>query len=141
MIEDVKRQTLNSSTFYKSIIRIDFRPIEKVTSRYHKPRHKKGEVVYKRNFFTGKKKVIRVYVEDIWTYDTYGGPIEMTINEYAKKCDLLVIEGELYRRPVVTIETTNKDNNRTITFENNIEALDYIAEIKENCKLCENNLL
>lgn len=97
--------------------------------------------MYKRNFFTGKKKVIRVYVEDIWTYDTYGGTIELTINEYAKKCDLLVIEGELYRRPVVTIETTNKDNNRTITFENNIEALDYIAEIKENCKLCENNLL
>ena len=141
MIEDVKRQTLNSSTFYKSIIRIDFRPIEKVTSQYHKPRHKKGEVVYKRNFFTGKKKVVRVYTEDVWIHNGYDRPIEMNVNEYAKRCDLLVIEGELYRRPVVIIETTNKDNNRTITFENNIEALDYIADIKEKCKLCENNLL
>lgn len=138
MIEDVKRQTLNSSTFYKSIVRIDFRPMEKVTAYFHQPKHRKGDVIYKRNFFTGKKKVVKVYEEDTWLYhDSW----EMGINEYAKRCDHLVVDGELYYRPWVTIETTNKDNNRTVKFDSNVEALDYIADIKEKCKLCENNLL
>ena len=142
MMEDIKKQTLESTAFYKSIIRVDFRPIEKATSRYHRPRYKKGDVIYERGLLTGfRKKVKKVYTEDIWRVEVGYSYEDVGIHEYAKRNGLLVIDGELYLRPWIQIETTNKDNNRTIRFDTNSEAIEYMRDLKEKCNLCENNLL
>lgn len=137
-----KSYSLDSNTFFKSIVKIDFVPMAEITSSYHKPRYKKGDVLYKRRLFR-KKKVKKVFDEDMWVYsDCWGERSElMNIYEYAKKCDFIALDGKLYFRPAVRIETTHKDNNRYIKFDTNQEANDYIASLKEKCKLCENSLL
>lgn len=141
--EEIKRCSLDSDTFYKSIVRVDFRPAEKVTSKFHKPCHKKGDVIYERNFFTGfRKKVKKVFTEDTWMKTTHGEFLGwVNIHEYAEWCGLLVVNGELCWKPLIQIETTNKTNDRTVKFENNDDAIKYMREIKEKCKICGNNLL
>lgn len=145
MIEDIKRQTLDSSAFYKSIVRVDFKPMEKVSSNslYHKPTHRKGDVLYKRNLFTGfKKKVKKVFTEDVWANSSYGEFISWdNIYQHAERSGLLVIDGELYYRPHVIIETSFKGGDRTIKFDSNVEAAEFMRDLKEKCKMCENTLL
>lgn len=141
--EDIKKCSLDSDTFYKSIVRVEFRPVEKVTSTYHKPKYKKGDVIYKRNLFTGfKKKIKKVFTEDTWMKTAYGEFIGWAnIHEYADWNGMLVVDGNLCWKPWIQIETINKGNNRTIKFENNDDAIKYMREIKEKCKICGNNLL
>lgn len=145
MMEDIKRETMESVTFYKSIVRVDFKPMEKVpsTSIYHRPSHRKGEVIYKRNLLTGfRKKVKKIFTEDVWMHSSYGEFVSWdNIQQHADRCDLLIIDGELYYKPIVVIESSVKDGGRTIKFDSNIEALEYMHNLKEKCKLCENTLL
>ena len=142
MMEDIKKQSLDSITFYKSIINVELVPMSKVTSYFHRPRFKKGDVEYTRGILTGfRKKVKKVYTENLWRIETGYSYADVGIHEYASRNGLLVIDNELYYKPVVRIETTNKDNNRTIKFDCNDDAVKYMREIKEKCKLCENSLL
>ena len=141
-MEDIRKQSLDSTTFYRSIVNVEFVPMSKATSYYHRPRIKKGDVVYTRSFFTGfRKKVKKVYTEDLWRIEVGYEYRNVDIYEYAKHNGLLVVDNELHYKPVVRIETTNKDNNRTVKFDSNDEAIKYMRDLKEKCKLCENSLL
>ena len=62
--ETNKEFSLDSEGFYRSILRITYTPIKKVTwTNIHR---KKGDVIYKRNLFTlFRKKVKEVVQEDV----------------------------------------------------------------------------
>ena len=138
--EGNKPFSLESEEFYKSIIRVTYSPPEKVT--WVKTHRKKGDVLYKRNLFTlFKKKVKGVVQEDIIRETRWDDYCYYTISEYAKKNNYLIIDGVLYTKPRVFIETNVKDGNRSERFETEAEAMNYITSLKEKCKKCGNNLL
>jgi hypothetical protein len=138
--EGNKPFSLESEEFYKSIIRVIYSPSEKVT--WVIPYRRKGDVIYRRNLFTlFKKKVKEVVQEDIIRETGWGDYYYSTISEYAKKNNHLIIDGVLYTKPRVLIETNVKDGNRIVKFETEAEAMNYITSLKENCKKCGNNLL
>ena len=142
MMKDIKKQSLDSTTFYKSIINVELVPMSKATSYFHRPSIKKGDIEYTRSLLTGfRKKIKKVYTEDLWRIVVGYSHVDVGIHEYASRNGLLVVDNELYYKPVVKIETTNKDNNRTIKFDCNDDAVKYMREIKEKCKLCGNSLL
>lgn len=138
--EGNKPFSLESEEFYKSIIRVIYSPSEKVT--WVTPYRRKGDVIYRRNLFTlFKKKVKEVVQEDIIRETGWGDYYYSTISEYAKKNNNLIIDGVLYTKPRVFIETNVKDGNRNERFETEADAMNYIMSLKENCKKCGNNLL
>jgi len=132
--------SMESEAFYKSITRITYNPLKEVT--WIKIHHKKGDVIYRRNLFTlFRKKVKEVVQEDIIRDTGWGDYYYYPISSYAKNHDYLIIDGKMYVRPNVQIETNVKDTNRTVKFDTEAEALSYISALKENCRKCENNLL
>lgn len=138
--ETNKQFSLDSEGFYRSILRITYTPIKKVT--WIKVYRKKGDVVYKRNLFTlFRKKVKEVVQEDIIRDTGWGDYYYYKISDYAKRNNYLIIDGELHTKARVDVETNVKDGNRIIQFETEADALAYVASLKENCKKCGNNLL
>lgn len=132
--------SVESETFYKSVTRVTFHPMNEVT--WIHPHHRKGDVIYKRNLFTlFRKKVKKVITEDM--YRTYGmeSHYDCPASEYAERNGYLLIDGKLYHKPCVIVETTTSKDNRTLKFNTNAEALSYVDSLKKNCCKCENNLL
>lgn len=131
---------MDSEAFYRSIVRITYHPLEEVT--WAKVYHKKGDVIYKRNLFTlFRKKVKEVVQEDIIREAGWGDYYYSPISEYANKYDYLIIDGKMFVKPYVQIDTNVKDASRKVKFDTETEALSYISTLKENCRKCENNLL
>ena len=132
--------SMDSEAFYRSIVRITYSPLKEVT--WAKVYHKKGDVIYKRNLFTlFRKKVKEVVQEDIIRDTGWGDYYYYPISQYADRYDYLIIDGKMFVKPHVQIETNVKDTNRKVKFDTEAEALSYISAIKENCKKCGNNLL
>ena len=132
--------SLESETFYKSITRITYNPLKEVT--WIKIRHKKGDVIYRRNLFTlFRKRVKKVIQEDIIIETGWGDCYYYPVSSYAENHGYLIIDGKMYVRPNVHIETNVKDGDRTVKFDTEAEALNYISSVKENCRKCGNNLL
>ena len=141
MLNNIQEQSLDSAAFFKSIMRFKLHPMEEVCSE---PTHKKGDVIYKRNLFTGfRKKAKKVYTEDTWDRSRWGEPLiaPMNIHQYAAYFGYLVRDNRLYSKPYVFIETSNKNNNRTIKFNSNEEAFEYMRKVKEKCAKFGNKLL
>ena len=138
--ETNKQFSLDSENFYKSIIRVTYTPIKKVT--WIKVYRKKGDVIYKRNLFTlFRKRVKEVVQEDIIRDSGLGEYYYYKISDYAKRYNYLIIDGEIHSKARVDIETNVKDGNRVLTFDTEADAMSYVASLKENCKKCGNNLL
>ena len=132
--------SMDSEAFYRSIVRITYSPLKEVT--WAKVHHKKGDVIYKRNLFTlFRKKVKEVVQEDIIRDTGWRDYYHYPISQYADRYDYLIIDGKMFVKPYVQIETNVKDTNRKVKFDTEAEALSYISAIKENCKKCGNNLL
>lgn len=132
--------SMDSETFYRSITRISYTPLREVT--WIKIYRRKGDVIYKRNLFTlFMRKVKEVVKEDIIRETGWGDYYYYPISEYAQSHNYLLIDGKMYAKPQVFIETNVKDTNRTVKFDTEAEALSYISTLKENCRKCENNLL
>lgn len=132
--------SMDSEAFYRSIVRITYSPLKEVT--WAKVHHKKGDVIYKRNLFTlFRKKVKEVVQEDIIREVGWGDYYYYPISKYAKNNDYLIIDGKMFVKPCVHIETNVKDTSRMVKFDTEAEALSYISTLKENCRKCENNLL
>jgi hypothetical protein len=85
--------------------------------------------------------VKEVIQEDMIRETGWGEYYYYPISSYAKNHDYLIIDGKMYVRPNVHIETNVKDGDRTVKFDTEAEALSYISALKENCRKCENNLL
>jgi len=142
MDKNVKAYSLESEAFYKSIVRINFTPIAEVT--WVKTKHKKGDIQYKCNLFTGfKKKVKKVYTDDIIdVYNNSGGYCyETTLNEYADRRGYLIRDNKLFVPAKVDVETNIKDVSRHKYFESNEDAINYINLVKQNCKTVGNTLI
>ena len=131
--------SLESETFYKSITRISYTPMKEVTGV--KLYRKKGDVIYKRNLFTLFRKRIKEIIQEDIIRDRWGDYYYYSISEYARRYNYLIVDGKLYERPCVYVETNTKDTTRSVKFDSETEALDYISSIKENCRKCKNNLL
>lgn len=132
--------SMDSEAFYRSITRISYTPLREVT--WIKIHRRKGDVIYKRNLFTlFRKKVKEVVQEDIIREVGWGDYCYYPISKYAQSHNYLLIDGKMYSKPQVFIETNVKDTNRTVKFDTEAEALSYISTLKENCRKCENNLL
>jgi len=129
-----------SDTFYKSIMRVSFFPMKPANIV---PSHKKGEVIYRRNLLTlFRRKVKRVVAEDEIRECGWETVYHTPVSDYVKSHSyLMLVDGVIHCRPKVVIESSIKDGGRTVYFNTNEEALDYIKTLKEKCKLCENNLL
>lgn len=143
MKNDIKKYSLESDTFYKSITRVTFTPIEEFTS--YDILHKRGDVEYKCNLFTlFEKKVKKVYTDNIiktrtWGYGCYD---EISMEGFVRKNKTLFIKDDkIYHKAEVLIETNIKDGDRLIRFENNDEAINYMNLLKQNCKKFDNTLI
>ena len=140
MNTDMKAYSLESDTFYKSITRVRFTQIKEIT--WYKVIHKKGDIKYKCNLFTGfKKKVAKTYDDDIIKVNFYGDVYETPIKQFAENHGYLLKDGKMFNRATVNIQTNIKDGNRTLSFDSNEEAVNYMNLIKQNCKTFNNTLI
>lgn len=131
---------MDSEAFYRSIVRITYYPLKEVT--WIKAYRKKGDIIYKRNLFTlFRKKAKGIVEEDIIRDIGWGEYYYYPISQYANMHGYLIIDGKMFIKPYVRIETNVKDTNRDVKFDTEAEALSYVSSLKENCKKCGNNLL
>ena len=140
MNTDMKAYSLESDTFYKSITRVSFTPMREIT--WYRTIHKKGDVIYKCNLFTGfKKKVKKVCTDDIIEINHWGEKYETSMQNFAENHGYVVKEGKLFQKANVHIETNIKDGNRTISFDSNEDAVNHMNLVKQNCKTFGNTLI
>lgn len=140
MITDMKAYSLESDTFYKSITRVSFTPIKEIT--WYRTIHKKGDIKYKCNLFTGfKKKAVEVYDDDIIEINHWGDIYTISIQQYAENHNYLAKEGKLFSKAKVCIETNIKNGDRTLSFDSNEDAINHVNLIKQNCKIFGNTLI
>ena len=132
-----------SKKYYTSIIGLDFRPVEHVS--VPEPKFRKGDVVSKRKFLFKKPKIKYAETdlyEDIW-HDWDGGKHKSLLDPitYARRIGAHYDKetGEFYRLARVVIKFEKNEETKSFIFDD--DALDFIKELKEKCKLCGNELL
>ena len=141
MNTDMKAYSLESDTFYKSITRVSFTPIKEITC--FKILHKKGDVEYGCNLFTGfKKKVKKVYTDNIIKVEYgCGESYKTSMQKYAERFKYLIKDDKLFSKAKVEIETNIKGGDRTLSFDSNEDAINHMNLVKQNCKTFGNTLI
>jgi len=136
-------QNFKSKKYYSSITGLVFHPRENIN--VPAPKYKKGDVVSKRKILFFKPK-IRYAETDLyekawcdWDGSTYKSLVSP--KEYARSCGAHYDQKtrEIYIMASVVIKF--EKNDETKFFTSNDEALNFMRDLKEKCKLCGNELL
>lgn len=136
-------QSFKSKKYYSSITGLKFTPREHVN--VDAPKFKKGEIVSstKTLFMKPRKKYAETDLYEKKYYDWDGANYKELLSPslYAIKIGAHYDDekNEFYRKANVVIEFNGNVENKYFTCDN--EALNFINDLKEKCKLCGNELL
>ena len=136
-------QSFKSKKYYSSITGLKFTPRKHVN--VDAPKFKKGEIVSSTKLLFIKPRI--KYAEtDLYEkiyYDWEGASCKSLLNPFSYAtsigADYDHENNEFYRKAKVVIEFKGNVENKYFTCDN--DALNFINDLKEKCKLCDNELL
>lgn len=138
-----KEYSLTSSYKYRKIISVTFSPIKQISNNSYTliKRHSKGDKIATK--FLWLKLSERTCEEDEYYVSIYGYNFKGKLSDVQKWLEsfkMFIKDEKLFYKARVFVDNSDYRDSYDITFETNLEADEYVKDLKEKCKNCGNIL-